>query len=57
MPGRLNGSQAYTECSITNSIAAEITDRTTEKYFTTIVKKITELYDFTVEVHSENGTC
>lgn len=57
MPGRLNGSQAYTECSITNSIAAEITDRTTEKYFTTIVKKITELYDFTVEVHSENRTC
>lgn len=47
----------YIEYSVTNGTAAEITDRTTEKYFTAIVTKITELYDFIFEVHSENQTC
>lgn len=47
----------YSEYSITSSTAAEITDRTTEKYFTAIVTQITELYDFIFEVHSENRTC
>lgn len=62
MPGRLNGSQALKRPFTLNTAkqlipAAEITDRTTEKYFTAIVTKITELYYFIVEVHSENKAC
>ena len=64
MPGRLNGSQVlhvkkpvYIEYSLTVNTAAEITDRTTEKYFTAIVTQITELYEFIFVVHSENQTC
>ena len=47
----------YKGYRITNITAAEITDRTTEKYFTAIVTQITELYDFIFVVHSEIQAC
>ena len=56
-PGFTCKKPVYIEYSLTVNTAAEITDRTTEKYFTAIVTQITELYEFIFVVHSENQTC